>query len=357
MAQPNWSQITAGGLSGALAGAGTGAFVGSAVPGVGTALGALVGGATGLFAGGSAGGLANRTSTPGGYNQVPLYSQEQQTRANQVGQMGLENLQNPYKGYEQLEQQARDFYQQQLVPDVAGQFTGATNGRFSSGNFTQQLGNAGSGLSALLNKQKMDYAQRNREFGLQQLQFGGGQQFQNQAVDAQAGWLNDMLSQLGDYGIKNLPDLIEQLTSKKGKLSNLTPEQKKILFNHIAGIKGKLNPRGGQFANNPTLNAVANPAQPELPTQVQQALSSPFTPQTQRQNIPQFLQGGQRTPTMSDLATTQNRGINPFNPFQRNPSVQLGGRINPLIANPQPAARFNPAQSYSSLYQPLVGQI
>jgi hypothetical protein len=118
---------------------------------------------------------------------------------------GMQNLNDPYAGFGDIENYAKDFYQNQLVPGVANRFTNMGGGALSSPDFAKQLGAAGTGLASQLAQHKIGYGQQNRQFGLQQAQLGLTPQYQSFQTPATGGVLGGLLGaapQLANTGIR-----------------------------------------------------------------------------------------------------------------------------------------------------------
>jgi hypothetical protein len=172
-------------LKGSLGGAASGATLGSFVPGIGTA----IGGGLGALGGGLAGLLSsdqtkkeigdNLFGQPDEFQQVQNFSSEQQGIMQLLQQLGRFGLQNPYGGFEGIENQARNQFAQQTVPSLAERFTSLGNNSLSSPLFASQLGQAGAGLEGDLASQKAQYGQQNIQQILQMLQLGLQPQFEN----------------------------------------------------------------------------------------------------------------------------------------------------------------------------------
>lgn len=253
---PDWSGIGAGVASGAVAGGTAGAAFGP--------WGIPIGAALGAFGTGLSNGLSNRDKNrnsqaantsnnggQGGYNQLQNYTPQQQDIFNKTGQMGLQNMQNPYQGWEPLKQQATDYWNQELSPEITNNFTSGSGGaRLSSPAFASQLAAGGTGLAAMLNEQKMRYGQQNRDFGLQQAKFGSQQQFENIYEPGQVGFgeqIGDLLGKAGISSIDDIKDLMNKgkeyfnkkndpdgkKASLKEMWSQLSPNQQKQFINQI----------------------------------------------------------------------------------------------------------------------------
>lgn len=132
----------------------------------------------------------------GGTPQQQLYSfpynQQQYGAFNNLLNQGQQNMQNPYAGFEPLQQQIMSQFYNEILPGIASRFTGLTGGALSSPSFTQQLGSGGKGLAESLAAHKLNYGQQNRQFGLQQTQLGLTPQFESSYVPRQPGFVENI---------------------------------------------------------------------------------------------------------------------------------------------------------------------
>jgi hypothetical protein len=88
---------------------------------------------------------------------------------------GLHGLQNPYEGFDQIQNDAQQQFQQQTVPGLAERFTsmgGRGSAALSSPAFASQLGQAGAQLNTGIGALKAQYGQQNKQFAMGQLQQG-----------------------------------------------------------------------------------------------------------------------------------------------------------------------------------------
>jgi hypothetical protein len=210
--------VAAGGVGGAAGGA----ALGSIVPGIGTGLGAALGALGGsLYGGLSDKGKEFTFGTPEEIQQVQNYGPEQQNIFRLLQQLGIYGLQNPYAGFEPIEQQARNQFNQQTIPGLAERFASLGNNALSSGAFYSQLGQAGAGLEADLAAQKAQYGQQNIGQILQMLQLGLQPQFENIHRPQSNGlFQNTLLSGIQAapkiYQARQIDNLIKELSANKG---------------------------------------------------------------------------------------------------------------------------------------------
>lgn len=176
-------------------------------------LGALAG--SGLLGGG-----ATAAGKSGKFRQLPTMSPEQIGRANIAGQLGLEQIQNPYAGFDPIANRARSQFQQQTVPGLAERFTSMGKNALSSTAFTSQLGQAGAGLEEALASLMAQYGQNQQSLGQSLLGMGQKPQFENAYVPGGHTFLSSLfggvapgLASMGMGGFQqnNLKKLIAQL--------------------------------------------------------------------------------------------------------------------------------------------------
>lgn len=191
---------------------GWGAALGSAA---GTALGSFlgpIGGAFGAGIGGLAGnafqGLANRnnpqygkngnffTGNPAGYQQSTPYADWQIPHFQQAAQMGLQNIQNPYNGFEPIENLARSNFQNKTIPTLAHRFASMGDAALSSPVYHDINSQAGKDLELGLAALRAEYGMQNQNNGLRMLQFGNTPLYQNQWTEGSPG----LMSLLGPEG-------------------------------------------------------------------------------------------------------------------------------------------------------------
>jgi hypothetical protein len=126
------------------------------------------------------------TGSKAGFQDIPLYTQQQQGAQNQALQTGLGLLNNP--GQSPMAQQAINQFNTQTIPGLAERFTALGGGQRSSG-FQQALGAAGSGLQQSLASMGFQQA-------LPLLQYGGQQQYQTAHIPGQQGFLQGIAGPL-----------------------------------------------------------------------------------------------------------------------------------------------------------------
>lgn len=133
------------------------------------------------------------------------YDSQQQGAFQQLLQMGLQNQQDPYAGFEPLQQSILDYYNQQVLPSITEQFTAGTGGALSSPGFGSQVAQSARGLAEQFLQHKMNYGDRNRQFGLQQAQMGLTPQYEASYLPRTPGALEDFWNANTNVGKQLLP--------------------------------------------------------------------------------------------------------------------------------------------------------
>ena len=131
--------------------------------------------------------------TPAHQLQSTNYSPNQQMGHEFLLQQGANSLNDPYAGWEDLQNSIGKYYNEQVVPGVAERFSGLGNNSLTSPDFTKQLQQSGQGLQELLAAQKSQYGQQNRNFGLQALNRGLQPYQENTYVPRQPGLPESLL--------------------------------------------------------------------------------------------------------------------------------------------------------------------
>ena len=144
--------------------------------------------------------------TPDSMGQTQLGTQQQQgmqSRLGQLGMRGIEQLypqmmQDPYKGFDDIANEARTNFQQQTLPTIAERFT--QMGAQRSSAFPQQLGAAGAGLDQGLASMKSQYGQsrmgQQGNFLQSLLGTGMQRQFEPTKIEGKSGNIAEILKLL-----------------------------------------------------------------------------------------------------------------------------------------------------------------
>jgi hypothetical protein len=120
------------------------------------------------------------------------YTQQQYGAFNNLLNQGQQNINNPYAGFEPLQQQIMNQFYNEILPGIAARFTASTGGALSSPSFAQQIGSGAQGLAERLAAHKVNYGQQNRQFGLQQTQLGLTPQFESSYIPRQPGFFENL---------------------------------------------------------------------------------------------------------------------------------------------------------------------
>ena len=142
---------------------------------------------------------------PGGYQKLSNFEPHQIQGLNQLFGGGLEQYQNPYQGFQPIEDYARQQFAQQTVPSLSERFTSlgqaGTGGRLSSPAFASQVGAAGSGLESMLAAQRAQYGQQQQQTGLQAASLGLTPQFDYKQTQGSPGLLGNLLPTIAQGGL------------------------------------------------------------------------------------------------------------------------------------------------------------
>lgn len=176
----------------------------------------------------------------GGYQTSPnLYSPEQQNVLNYLLSQGKTQLENPYGGFEPIEQQARSKFQSESLPSIAERFSalGGSDTRYSS-DLTGSLAGAQSEFDQGIAALRAQYGLENQGRALDLLRMGLTPQTEQhyfpaqpplpqvpstgeRTLEAGTGLLSNYLQGGGDFGISQI------LSDRKAK------KQQETLVNQI----------------------------------------------------------------------------------------------------------------------------
>lgn len=92
---------------------------------------------------------------------------------------GMQGMQNPYQGFDPIEQRARSQFSRNTIPSIAERFTSLGDNALSSGAFASQLGESAANLEEGLAGLRSQYGLQNRSQLLQELGLGLTPQFEN----------------------------------------------------------------------------------------------------------------------------------------------------------------------------------
>lgn len=139
---------------------------------------------------------------PAGVEQVNRFNPQQQDVLQQLLNSGTKGLQNPYQGFEPIEQRARSQFQQRTIPQLLEQFTsmgGHGTAALSSPAFASQLGQAGAGLEEGLAAQRSQYGMQNQSQLMQLLGLGLTPQYNDYQTNDQPGFLESYGPAIGRF--------------------------------------------------------------------------------------------------------------------------------------------------------------
>lgn len=154
---------------------------------------AILGGSA--LAGGAASAMSKRPRT----KQISTLSPQQLSWQTQAGNLAMQGLQNPYEGFQPIENRAREQFQTSTIPSLAERFTSLGNSQRSSA-FQGALGQAGAGLESNLAALRSQYGLANRQESRGLLGQALGQNFENYQTAPRVGFLESALGNLSGVG-------------------------------------------------------------------------------------------------------------------------------------------------------------
>lgn len=134
------------------------------------------------------------TGSKGGFQEIPIYDQQQSAALQGILNQGLQGITNP--GSSPIAQSAINRFNTQTIPGLAERFTAMGGGQNSSA-FQGALGSAGAGLQQDL--AGLDYQQ-----ALPLLQMGLQQKYQTAHVPGQQGFLQSIAGPLAGIAATGL---------------------------------------------------------------------------------------------------------------------------------------------------------
>ena len=154
------------------------------------------------------------------------YNPQQQQLFSQLGQMGMQGLQDPTKGFEPIQQETMRQFNQDVMPSIMSRI-GALGGGHSS-SYGQAGTQAGQDLMTRLNAQKAQFGQNNIQNYMNMIQQGLTRQNETMYHPRQQGFGERIGRQFGENFAKNLttdgPDFLAKLlggTEQGGGLGNI----------------------------------------------------------------------------------------------------------------------------------------
>jgi len=166
-----------------------------------SAIASLIGGGMSLFG----------KKKPAQTTQLPRFNEEQQGWMSQLGQMGMQGLQNPMEGFEPIAQQARNQFTTQTVPSLAERFTAMGQGGQRSSDFAGAVGGSGEDLEANLASMGSQYGLQRTSQLQQLLGMGLTPQTENIYQPSQMGGMQAMGGQLMGSGLQGLFSSLGQM--------------------------------------------------------------------------------------------------------------------------------------------------
>lgn len=157
-----------------------------------------------MGAGAAAGGLSSLLKKSPRQQNISRLTPQQLGWQTQAGNLAMQGLQNPYEGFEPIEQNARTQFQTSTVPSIAERFTSMGSGGQRSSAFQGALGQAGVGLESNLAALRSQYGLQNRDLSQRLLGQALEPNFDTRFVQHEPGFLESSLGSLsgalGQYG-------------------------------------------------------------------------------------------------------------------------------------------------------------
>ncbi len=193
----------------------------------------------GLLGGGALlGGLSSLFKKSPRQQNVSKLSPQQLALQSQAGNLAMQGLQNPYEGFEPIEQRARTQFQTSTVPSLAERFTAMGSGGNRSSAFQGAIGQAGAGLESNLAALRSQYGLQNR--GLSQQLLGQALQpnfdtvFQQQQPGFLESTLGGLSGPLSQYGLlESLGMFGNPSNQKSGSFGGLGGEANQAILQQI----------------------------------------------------------------------------------------------------------------------------
>ena len=134
---------------------------------------------------------------PGSWQRNPIQSTDQLNLGAWARNQGMQQYQNPYSGFQPIQKQMMNTWNQQIQPGIANQFSNLGQGNaLSSGMFGSQLGAAGREFGNDLASQMAQYGLTQQSNARQLMGLGMGQEFENYFKPASQGFMGSLLGSL-----------------------------------------------------------------------------------------------------------------------------------------------------------------
>lgn len=153
------------------------------------------GGGQGQLKGGFLRGLKNfAVGTPGSIEGIARFPDQDQMQALQwLLSNGLEGLQDPYQGFQGIEDYARHNFQNKTIPSLAERFSSMGQNSLSSPDFAYNNLQAGKDFDLGLAALRSQYGMQNRQQNLGQVGMGLTPRYENFSIPGQQGVLQPLL--------------------------------------------------------------------------------------------------------------------------------------------------------------------
>lgn len=155
-------------------------------------------------------------ATPGQIQTRKLYNPQQERVAQNLLDMGQNNLRNPTAGFEGIASSAQKRFNEQGVPALLERFAGSGSNALSSGSLKSELSQGQIGLQERLAGLESQYRNQREGLGLQQLGLGLRPQEEAYYTPGDEGFFNALGGGLGTGAGIAAPYLLQNWLNLKG---------------------------------------------------------------------------------------------------------------------------------------------
>ena len=155
--------------------------------------------------------------SPNRFENVPQYDPAQfQAILGQL-QQGQQTINNPYEGFEPIQNDVTRHFRQEIIPELNNQFAASGSNNPNSPVRQTNLYGAGANLASRLAALRSDYGLRNKEFGLKQIDVGLRKPFETTLLQGEPGALKEFAPPLLEAALKNSPEIFNAIKGFLGK--------------------------------------------------------------------------------------------------------------------------------------------
>lgn len=155
--------------------------------------------------------------TPNRFENVPQYDPAQfQAILGQL-QQGQQTINNPYEGFNDIQNDVMRHFKQEIIPGLNTQFAKSGNNNPNSPIHQQNIYGAGQDLATRLASLRSQYGMANKNFGLRQIDVGLRKPFETTLLGGEPGALKEFGGPVLETLLKNSPDIAKALSGYFGK--------------------------------------------------------------------------------------------------------------------------------------------